>query len=58
MEYQGVSELEIIRDGETLILRPVRPSWASLRDVAAADPDFLTERKDVIEEDRFLGDFT
>jgi antitoxin VapB len=25
MEYQGVSELEIIRDGETLILRPVRP---------------------------------
>ena len=58
MEYQGVSELEIIRDGETLILRPVRPSWASLRDVAAADPDFLTQRKDVIEEGRFLGDFT
>jgi antitoxin VapB len=44
MEYQGVSELEIIRDGETLILRPVR-LLASLRDVAAADPDFLTERK-------------
>ncbi|HGW5540860.1 TPA: type II toxin-antitoxin system VapB family antitoxin [Pseudomonas aeruginosa] len=58
MEYQGVSELEIIRDGETLILRPVRPSWGSLRDVVTADNDFLTERQDVIEEGRFLGDFT
>ncbi|ENJ7666064.1 TPA: type II toxin-antitoxin system VapB family antitoxin [Pseudomonas aeruginosa] len=58
MEYQGVSELEIIRDGETLVLRPVRPSWGSLRDVAPADPDFLTDRQDVIEEGRFLGDFT
>lgn len=58
MEYQGVSELEIIRDGETLILRPIRPSWSSLRDVPPADSDFLTERQDVIEEGRFAGDFT
>lgn len=56
MEFQGVSELEIRREGDTLILRPVRPSWASLFDEdwdAAAAEGFLQERPDVIEEGRF-----
>ena len=57
MEFQGVSELEIIREGDTLILRPARPSWTSLRDMPAADSDFLAERQDVIDEDRFLRGF-
>jgi len=55
MEFQGVSELEIIRKGDTLILRPARPSWGSLHDVPAADADFLIGREDVIEEHRFLS---
>ncbi len=53
MEFVGVSELEIRKEGDTLVLRPVRPSWLSLADEAAADPDFLIERVDVIEEGRF-----
>jgi antitoxin VapB len=57
MEFQGVSELEIIRKGDTLILRPARPSWGSLRDVPPADANFLRERQDVVEENRFLDDF-
>lgn len=57
MEFQGISELEIIRDGDTLILRPIRPSWSSLRDTPAADSDFLTEREDVIEDGRILSYF-
>lgn len=57
MEFLGVSELEIRREGDTLILRPVRPTWTSLRDVPLADEDFLSERPDVVEEDRFLADF-
>jgi antitoxin VapB len=52
MEFAGVSELEIRREGDTLILRPVRPSWLSLADEAAADPDFLLERVDVIDAGR------
>ncbi|NGM86903.1 AbrB/MazE/SpoVT family DNA-binding domain-containing protein [Parapusillimonas sp. SGNA-6] len=56
MEFQGVSELEIVRKGDTLILRPARPSWSSLRDVPAADADFLTEREDIIDEGRFPGE--
>lgn len=57
MEFQGVSELEIIRQGDTLILRPARPSWGSLRDVPAADANFLAERQDVVDDNRFLDDF-
>lgn len=57
MEFQGVSELEIIRKGDTLILRPARPSWGSLRDVSPADANLLLERQDVVEENGFLDDF-
>jgi len=54
MEYQGISELEIVKEGDTLILRPVRPGWTSLADLPKADDDFLIERSDVIaDEGRF-----
>ncbi len=56
LEFQGVSELEIIRKGDTLILRPARPSWGSLRDMSPADADFLLERQDIVQENRFLGE--
>jgi antitoxin VapB len=56
-EFPGVTELTIERRGDTLILRPVRPSWTSLADEPVADPDFLRERPDLIEEGRFdLGE--
>lgn len=57
MEFQGVAELEVIREGDTLILRPARPSWGTLRDVPPADENFLVEREDVVDEGRFLGEF-
>ncbi|MBI3229489.1 MAG: AbrB/MazE/SpoVT family DNA-binding domain-containing protein [Burkholderiales bacterium] len=53
MEFVGVSELEIRKEGDTLILRPVRPSWLSLADEPALDADFLLARVDVV-EDRLL----
>lgn len=57
MEFKGVSELEITRKGDTLILRPVRPTWSSLLDVAPADENFLIERQDVIDDHRFSDGF-
>lgn len=57
MEFQGVADLEISREGDTLTLRPARPSWGSLRDVPPADEDFLVEREDVVDEGRFLDEF-
>ena len=54
MEFEGAHELEIIKEGDTLILRPVRSSWLSLMDLPTADADFMQERSDVVsDEGRF-----
>ncbi|MEZ5535881.1 MAG: type II toxin-antitoxin system VapB family antitoxin [Thiolinea sp.] len=54
MEFQGVKELEISKEGDTIIIRPVRPDWLSFAELGTADDDFLTEREDVIsDEGRF-----
>jgi len=52
-EFSGVSELTIERQGDTILLRPVRPDWLSLMIEAPADADFLGERPELIEEGRF-----
>ena len=46
--------MEIHKEGDTLILRPVRPSWLSLMEQPAPETDFMTERPDVVEEGRFV----
>ena len=54
LDFEGVSELEIVREGDSIILRPVRPSWASFAELERADADFMTEREEVIgDEGRF-----
>ena len=52
-EFPGVTELEIDRKGDTIVLRPVRPSWMSFRGEPHADAGFLAERPDLIDEGRF-----
>ena len=51
-EFEGVSEVEIVKEGESIILTPKRKSWESFLDVEKADDDFLSERSDVIEGGR------
>ena len=51
-EFEGVTEVEIVRDGESIILTPRRKTWSSFVDVKKADDDFLAERQDVLEEGR------
>ncbi|RBN23934.1 type II toxin-antitoxin system VapB family antitoxin [Klebsiella pneumoniae] len=54
LDFDGVNELEIIREGDTLILRPVKPSWSSCRQEEKADADFMAERENVVsDEGRF-----
>ena len=54
MDFEGVSELEIVREGDSIILRPARPTWGSFAGLEKADPDFLAEREDVVsDEGRF-----
>lgn len=55
LEFEGVSEVEITREGDALVLRPVRKTWLSFKDDAPlADADFLVDRTEVIEEGRVL----
>jgi antitoxin VapB len=57
MEYQGISQLEIIKNGDEIILRPIRPNWLSFSDVEKADDDFMQQRQDVVaDEGRFNFD--
>lgn len=51
-EFDGVSEVEITREGESIILTPKRKSWTSFTEVLKADSEFLTERSDILEEGR------
>ncbi|WP_341521560.1 type II toxin-antitoxin system VapB family antitoxin [Pseudomonas sp. G.S.17] len=54
MAYEGIDELEITRIGDTITLRPVRPSWLSLAELPKADVDLLRDRPSVFsDEGRF-----
>lgn len=54
LDFDGVSELEIVREGDSIILRPVRPTWGSFAQLEKADADFMAERGDVVsDEGRF-----
>ncbi len=54
LDFEGVSELGIVREGDSIILRPVRPTWGSFLEYEKADPDFMAEREDVVsDEGRF-----
>jgi antitoxin VapB len=55
-EFPGVTELTIEKQGDTILLRPVRPNWTSLPDEPCADADFLRDRPDLIHEVRFSLD--
>ncbi|KAA1193625.1 SpoVT / AbrB like domain protein [Photorhabdus australis subsp. thailandensis] len=54
LDFDGVNELEIIRDGDSIILRPAKPNWISFKEEEKADNDFLIERNDVIEDGRVI----
>lgn len=53
MQFEGVTELEIRREGDTILLRPARPNWASFATEPLADADFMAERTPVFESGRF-----
>ena len=52
-EFVGVTELIIEKHGDTILLRPVRPSWTSFLSEPRANADFLRDRPDLIDEGRF-----
>ncbi len=51
-EFKGVTEVEIMREGDSLIITPKHKSWTSFTEVERADEDFLSERSDILDESR------
>jgi antitoxin VapB len=49
LEFTGVNKVEIYKQGNSIVITPVRKSWKSFVDVSQADHDFLLEREDVID---------
>lgn len=53
-EFDGINELEIYKEGDVIILRPVRPDWLSFGQQLKADDDFMTHREElIVDEGRF-----
>lgn len=53
-EFKGISEVEITKEGDAVVLRPSRKTWLSYADTEKVDDDFLSEREDVLEEGRVV----
>ena len=51
-EFDGVTEVEISKEGESIVLTPKRKSWMSLLETEIADADFLVDRPEILEEGR------
>ena len=51
MDFPGVNELEIIQEGNSIILRPVLPDWSSFAECVKADGGFMEEKEDVVGDD-------
>ena len=51
-EFEGVTEVEICKEGESIVLTPKRKSWTSFAKVELVDEDFIAERPDMLEKGR------
>ena len=50
LEFEGISEVEIRKEGNSIILTPVRKTWKSFKEVPQGDNDFLSERENLFED--------
>ncbi len=52
LEFEGIDEVIIRREGHSLVLTPVRKTWTSFADLPLADDDFMSERPDLFQDGR------
>jgi antitoxin VapB len=51
-EFQGITEVEITKEGNSIVLKPKRKSWSSFMKIEKADDNFLNDRPNIIENGR------
>lgn len=52
LEFEGINEVEITRNGDSIVLTPRRKSWSTFSLVDKADDDFMNERTEVVSDGR------
>jgi antitoxin VapB len=51
-EFKGVNEVSICKEGDRIIIEPVRKSWLSYAELPMADADFMSERPEIFDDER------
>jgi len=52
MEFDGINEVEVYKEGKRLIIEPKRKTWLSFVNLKKAEDDFMSERPDLMDNDR------
>lgn len=51
-EFGGVNEVSIRKEGNAIVLLPIRKSWVSYAAQPAADADFMAARPSLLDDKR------
>jgi len=51
-EFSGIDEVNIRKEGDTLIITPARKNWVSFTALPKADDDFMQDRPELLVDDR------
>ena len=51
-EFKGVNEVSIRKEGDRIIIEPVRKSWLSYAELPMASADFMSERPEIFDDER------
>lgn len=52
LAFKGISEVSVRKEGDKLILEPIRKTWTSFSSVGKADDDFMSERPGLMDTER------
>jgi antitoxin VapB len=51
-EFKGVNEVSIRKEGDRIIIEPIRKTWLSYAELLKADADFMSERPEIFDDKR------
>jgi len=52
LEFSGVKEVSIRKEGDALVITPKRKDWISFATLTKADDDFMQDRPELLDSDR------
>lgn len=52
LEFDGINEVEVYKEGSRLIIEPKRKTWLSFAKLNKADETFMSERPDLVDTQR------